>query len=59
MFTWEGKLEWKCKKCGKTTLGETPWKPSACKDNSCKGREKSLHLVHLKDFKIEEAYRVP
>lgn len=57
VFLWEGKLEWKCKRCEKITLGSTPWKPTKC--SSCNKNERSLRLVGLRNFKIREAYRVP
>ena len=56
VFLWEGKLEWKCKKCGKITSKEGPWKPLKC--DSCKKPERSLQLTGLRDLEIKEAYRV-
>ena len=56
VFTWKGKLEWRCKKCEEITSGETPWKPLKC--SSCGKDERSLRLVGLRDFKISKAYRV-
>ena len=59
VFLWEGKLEWRCKKCGKITSKEGPWKPSKCGHKSCGKSERPLRLVDLKDFELKEAYRVP
>jgi hypothetical protein len=56
VFLWKGNLEWNCKKCKKTALHSSPWKPKQC--SSCKSNERSLNLVNLKDFEITEAYRV-
>jgi len=57
VFLWKGKSEWKCKHCKEITLGEGPWKPLKC--GSCKKPERSLQITGLRDFEIEEVYRVP
>ena len=59
VFLWEGEVEWKCKKCEKSTFGRTFRRPPKCMNTSCNGKEKDLQLVDLKNFKIGVAYRVP
>jgi hypothetical protein len=53
VFVWEGRLEWKCKDCGKITSGSTRWRPEKC--SSCSQKKHPLSLVGLSDFRIKEA----
>ena len=53
VFLWEGTLDWKCRSCGAIISRAGPWKPMSC--DSCHKPNRSLYLVDLRDFKIEEA----